>query len=191
MFRTSHFFSAPLGHRITSDFHSGLIKMACASKIFADFFPVWFASMQDKAIAERWTPRSKEVEGMGSSGGLGGSGGPGSPSVGFTVAVHVAVVFRGHLCAVKTVQEPSGDLRHHGSVGDGLGHPIDRPLKQQGDTHAHSEQCSSNQQSVVFRSFQDILNINRKAFANFITLHVHLPPQLFTTSWLKMLINTL
>lgn len=97
--------------------------------------------------------------------GPGGSGGPGSPSVGFTVAVHVAVVCRGHLSAVKTVQEPSGDLRHNGSVRDGLGHPVDRPLKQQGDTHAYSEQFSSNQQSVVFRSFQDILNMNRKTFA--------------------------
>ena len=51
----------------------------------------------------------------------------------FAVAVHVAGVCLGHLCAVETVQEALGDLRHHGSVWDGLGHAIDRSLKRQED----------------------------------------------------------
>lgn len=59
-------------------------------------------------------------------------------SVGFSVAVHVAVAGLGHLCAVETVQETSGDLRHHGSVWDGLGHAVDRSLKQQKD---RQEKC--------------------------------------------------
>ena len=52
--------------------------------------------------------------------------------MGFAVAIHVAVCF-GHLGAVETVEEATGDLCHHGSVWDGLGHAIDRSLKQQED----------------------------------------------------------
>lgn len=62
----------------------------------------------------------------------GGPGGPHPASVGFAVAVHVAGVGLGHLGAVETVQETSGDLRHHGSIWDGLGHAVDRPLKHEG-----------------------------------------------------------
>lgn len=65
------------------------------------------------------------------------SSGPGEPtptSVGFTVAVHVVAVRPGVLSAVETVQEASRDLRHQRSVWDGLGHAVDRSLKQQEDT---------------------------------------------------------
>lgn len=61
-------------------------------------------------------------------------GWPHPVSVGFAVAVHVAGVWLGHLSAVETVQEASGDLCNHGSVWDGLGHAVDRSLKQQEDT---------------------------------------------------------
>lgn len=60
-----------------------------------------------------------------------GPGEPISASVGFTVAIHVVGVWLDHLSAVETVQEPSGDLRHHRSVWDGLSHAVDRSLKQQ------------------------------------------------------------
>lgn len=67
-------------------------------------------------------------------GGVGAGGAHAASVVGFAVAIHVAGVWQGHLSAVETVQETSGDLRHHGSVWDGLGHAVDRSLKQQEDT---------------------------------------------------------
>lgn len=60
-------------------------------------------------------------------------------SVGFPVAVHVAVVSLGHLGAVETVEEASGDLGHHGPVWDRLGHAVDRSLKQQQDASQLTE----------------------------------------------------
>lgn len=48
--------------------------------------------------------------------------------VGFAIAVHVVDVCL-HLSAVETVQETTGDLCHHGSVWDRLGHAIDCSLK--------------------------------------------------------------
>ncbi len=53
--------------------------------------------------------------------------------MGFAVAIHVAGVCLRYLSAVETVQETSGDLRHHRSVWDGLSHAVDCSLKQQED----------------------------------------------------------
>lgn len=53
-------------------------------------------------------------------------------SVGFAVTVHVTGIGLGHLRAVKTVQEASGDLRYHGSVWNGLRHAIDCSLEAEG-----------------------------------------------------------
>lgn len=53
--------------------------------------------------------------------------------VSFTIAVHVSDVGL-HLSAVQTVQETLGDLRHHGSVWDRLGHAIDCSLIKKEDS---------------------------------------------------------
>lgn len=59
---------------------------------------------------------------------------PTPDSVGLAVAIHMGLLRLrrlGLLCAVEAVQEASGDLGHHGSVRDGLGHAIDCSLEHE------------------------------------------------------------
>lgn len=104
-----------------------------------------FLGMQDKATVERFKNQSsgRRRERFPACSVV-GPGGTNPFSVGFAVAIHVADVWLGHLSAVETVQETSGDLRDQGSIWDGLGHAVDRSLQEQEHKWAYKHPDTSS-----------------------------------------------
>lgn len=62
---------------------------------------------------------------MNTGGTGGGGGGPVARSVVLGRPIHVVLLRDRGFSVVQAVQEPPRDLRHHGAVGDGLGHAVD------------------------------------------------------------------